>query len=293
MANIKIALDYTIIDGQPLSFKAPCDCTAVTGIKVEYPDGEGTASTVFSFADAHGTALAGIGNLFTAGAMVRVLLDTVAQKAYVQNANTNSYLEKQLAGKASAADVGSAKDTFAIYATEHDGYYIGPTGNMEDRSGYKYYRMACANSRGKVWGVKTYGGGSMAFAFIQDSTVGDGLTVGGIFSDYAPDAEYMGPLEFDIEIPEDANVLFVSFMENSSVAFSAYEKKGTVWDEIRVAQESGGGSGGGGTSGFDSATLRNHIANKENPHGVTCEQIGAIPAGQATLVQFITWKEET
>lgn len=102
MANIKIALDYTIIDGQPLSFKAPCDCTAVTGIKVEYPDGESTVSTVFSFADAHGTTLAGLGNLFAKGAMVRVLLDTGSNKAYIQNADTNAYLEAQLNGKAPA-----------------------------------------------------------------------------------------------------------------------------------------------------------------------------------------------
>ena len=102
MANIKIALDYTIIDGQPLSFKAPCDCTAVSGIKVEYPDGENMTSTVFSFADAHGNALAGIGNLFTEGAMVRVLLDIGSQKAYIQNADTNAYLEAQLASKAPA-----------------------------------------------------------------------------------------------------------------------------------------------------------------------------------------------
>ena len=100
MANIKIELSAPIVNGQPVSFKAPCDCTAVTGIKVEYPDGDGTASTVFSFADAHGNELAGIGNLFVAGAMVRVILDTEAHKAYIQNADTNSYLEERFGEKA-------------------------------------------------------------------------------------------------------------------------------------------------------------------------------------------------
>ena len=93
MANIKIELSLPIIDGMPLSFKAPCDCVAVTGIKVEYPEGDSTVSKVFTFADAHGNELTGIGNLFTAGAMVRVILDTDTNKAFLQNADTNAYLE--------------------------------------------------------------------------------------------------------------------------------------------------------------------------------------------------------
>lgn len=93
MANIKLELAHPIIDGQPLSFKAPCDCVAVTGIKVEYPDGDSNVSTVFTFADAHGNDLSGIGNLFVAGAMVRVVLDTNTNKAFIQNADTNAYLE--------------------------------------------------------------------------------------------------------------------------------------------------------------------------------------------------------
>ena len=60
MANIKIELSHPIIDGMPLSFKAPCNCTEVTGIKVSYPDGDDTAFIVFSFADAHGNDLTGL-----------------------------------------------------------------------------------------------------------------------------------------------------------------------------------------------------------------------------------------
>lgn len=109
MANIKIALAHSIFDGQPLSFKAPCNCTEVSGIKVEYPDGDGTASTVFSFADAHGNELAGIGNLFVAGTMVRVILDTESHKAYIQNADTNGYIENTFAKKSFVTDSFSMK----------------------------------------------------------------------------------------------------------------------------------------------------------------------------------------
>lgn len=98
MANIKIELGHPIIDGMPLSFRAPCNCTEVNGIKVSYPDGEDTAFIVFSFADAHGNDLTGLGNLFAANAMVRVVLDPSNAKAYIQNADTNAYLEGRFRG---------------------------------------------------------------------------------------------------------------------------------------------------------------------------------------------------
>lgn len=95
MANIKVSLLLPVVDGQPVTFKAPCNCSQVTGIKVEYPNGEDTAFQVFSFADAHGNDLTGIGNLFAEGAMVKVVLDTTANKAFIQNADTNAYLENE------------------------------------------------------------------------------------------------------------------------------------------------------------------------------------------------------
>lgn len=96
MANIKVELNHEIIDGQPITFVAPCDCTAVTGLKVYYPGG----SKVFTFKDAHGNALTGVGNLFSQGAYVKAILDVINGNAYLQNADTNKYLETALAGKA-------------------------------------------------------------------------------------------------------------------------------------------------------------------------------------------------
>lgn len=93
MSNIKIELGHPIIDGMPLSFRAPCNCNKVTGIKVEWQDGDDGYFIVFSFADAHGNDLTGLGNLFAAGAMVRVVLDIPNAKAFIQNADTNAYIE--------------------------------------------------------------------------------------------------------------------------------------------------------------------------------------------------------
>jgi hypothetical protein len=103
MANIKIELGHPIIDGMPLSFRAPCNCNDVTGLKVIYHVGEDTFFVVFSFADAHGNNLKGLTNLFAAGAMVRVVLDTANAKAFIQNADTNAYLEGKFAEAMNAA----------------------------------------------------------------------------------------------------------------------------------------------------------------------------------------------
>lgn len=98
MANIKINVETTIFDGMPVTFRAPCDCTEIDGLVVYYPLATtGMSHKYFTFKDTHGNALTGVGNLFSAGAYVKVLLDTENGFAYPQNADTNGYLEGRLA----------------------------------------------------------------------------------------------------------------------------------------------------------------------------------------------------
>ena len=124
MANIKVTLDYQINDGMSLTFKWPCDCTEVTGLKIYYPiltdDTEASTYKLFTFKDAHGNDLASIGNLFTTGVYVKVILDTTNDYAYIQNADTNSYMENNLSTKSkkinstiTAAGWRSGKYTFS------------------------------------------------------------------------------------------------------------------------------------------------------------------------------------
>ena len=87
MAYIKINTQHQLYDGAPITFRAPCDCTAVEGVSVN--------SKNFVFKDAHGEALTGIGNLFLKDAVVKVILDVTNGCAYIQNADTNSYLENK------------------------------------------------------------------------------------------------------------------------------------------------------------------------------------------------------
>lgn len=95
MANIKVKVDYAISDGTKLRFRTPCESTEVEGLVVTYPiqNGIGYAVKTFSFVDAHGTELSGVGNVFTSDVMIGVLLDVTKGRAYIKNADTNSYIE--------------------------------------------------------------------------------------------------------------------------------------------------------------------------------------------------------
>ena len=109
MAYIKITAPDPLYDGMPVSFKAPCDCTATDGLAVTY----GGVEKVFTFKDAHGNALTGIGNLFAEGAVVKVLLDVANSSAYLQNADTNGYIESRWTKKTTV--------TLSAAAWEYDG----------------------------------------------------------------------------------------------------------------------------------------------------------------------------
>lgn len=97
MATINISVDYPIEDGMNLTFTAPCNCSAVTGLKVTYPvitetDSTSTSKT-FAFKDAHNNNLSSTNNLFVQGAIIKVILNVTNSYAYIQNADTNAYLE--------------------------------------------------------------------------------------------------------------------------------------------------------------------------------------------------------
>ena len=74
-------------------------------MKVYYPNSDGIiVNEVFAFKDAHGNDLTDL-DTFKANAMVKVILNTTDHTAYIQNADTNAYLESRFDGKADAADL--------------------------------------------------------------------------------------------------------------------------------------------------------------------------------------------
>lgn len=101
MANVKVELDHQPYDGMSLTFKAPCDCDNITGLLIHYEDDINVIKyeQVFTFRDTHGNDLSNINELFKAGAYVKVVLHIapLSNYAYIQNADTNGYLEGKFA----------------------------------------------------------------------------------------------------------------------------------------------------------------------------------------------------
>ena len=100
MARIKVNAEAPLYNGMPVTFRAPCNCSIVDGLTVCYGD----ASQQFAFSDAHGNNLAGLGNLFAKDAVVKAVLDTEKGRAFLQNADTNAYIEERLSKSVSSVN---------------------------------------------------------------------------------------------------------------------------------------------------------------------------------------------
>lgn len=107
--NIRVDLNISIKDGTEVVFRSPVDCSQITGLIVYYIGDDGNASCKeFAFADSHGNNVGDIDHLFAENVAVKVILDVTTGMAFVQNADTNAYLEgrfEDLEGK--IAGVGS------------------------------------------------------------------------------------------------------------------------------------------------------------------------------------------
>ena len=79
-----------ISDGTEVVFRSPVDCSQVTGLVVYYNGG----NKEFAFADAHGNNVGDIDHLFAENVVVKVILDVTHAMAFVQNADTNAYIER-------------------------------------------------------------------------------------------------------------------------------------------------------------------------------------------------------
>ena len=95
--NIRVDLNTPIYHGREVIFRSPVDCSKVTGLILYYPENGNTVSKEFAFADAHGNNVGDIDHLFAEDVVVKVILDVTAGMAFVQNADTNAYLEGRFA----------------------------------------------------------------------------------------------------------------------------------------------------------------------------------------------------
>lgn len=131
MSKIRIDLAGPVIDGQVATFRSPADCSAITGLIVYYPHNGDTISKIFQFADAHGNNV-GSTDLFAESVLVRVILDTELNRAYVQNADTNAYLEGKFSRKQNKLGWVTDEDIDAMF----EGTYVGTEDEDPEGNGY-------------------------------------------------------------------------------------------------------------------------------------------------------------
>ena len=114
MANVRVDLNYTIQDGSEVVFYAPCDYANVTGLSLYYPnENGGIESRTFTFKDAHDHDVTDLDHLFAEGACVKLIVSLTKSSVYIQNADTNRYLENrfdQLGGTIEITDKEPEKD---------------------------------------------------------------------------------------------------------------------------------------------------------------------------------------
>lgn len=95
--NIRVDLTTPIKDGTEVVFRSPVDCSQITGLIVYVSENGITSSQEFALADAHGNNVGDIDHLFAENVVVKVILDVTHGMAFVQNADTNAYLEGRFA----------------------------------------------------------------------------------------------------------------------------------------------------------------------------------------------------
>lgn len=74
-----------IYTGRQVTFESPCESEGLTGLVVD--------GVTYDLVSSLGQQL--VGNSFDAGAMVSVIFNIEKKKAFVQNADTNAYLESK------------------------------------------------------------------------------------------------------------------------------------------------------------------------------------------------------
>ena len=118
--NIIVDLNYPIKDGTEVVFRSPVDCSQVKGLLVNYQD-NGPCTKEFALADANGNNVGKISHLFAEDVPVKVILDvTKKSMAFVQNADTNAYLEGRFAKLEAMIGTGGGSGIVPITGDELD-----------------------------------------------------------------------------------------------------------------------------------------------------------------------------
>lgn len=116
MSKIGLTLEIAPVHGKQLSFRAPCgssstECLVINGAE-------------YTIVDAAHNNLAGIEGIWNADSIVSVILDTSRMEAYIQNADTNAYLECKFAAKVPAPAKSKVGEFIRVKAVDENGNVV-------------------------------------------------------------------------------------------------------------------------------------------------------------------------
>lgn len=139
--NVRIDLSHAPLDGETISFKAPCNASEVSGLIIYYPNEKNqTVSKEFTLNDANGNDIGLLDNIFAEGSIVKVIVDTDANNAFMQNSDTNAYLENKFAS-ITPASIGALP-------LDERGKAIPSNSDLNDyKTPGKYYSYASSQSQ--------------------------------------------------------------------------------------------------------------------------------------------------
>lgn len=84
MGKINLTVD-NVVSGKQISFVAPCSTEDTDGLIINGVD--------YIICDAKNNNLAGVAHIWEEGAIVSIIVNVETGMAYIQNADTNAYLE--------------------------------------------------------------------------------------------------------------------------------------------------------------------------------------------------------
>lgn len=91
MSKIKVSHIDSLVNGKQISFIAPCSSSNTDCLVIE--------DVEYAIVDAENVSVAGLSNVWNSGAIVSVILNVDTHTAFIQNPNTNPYLEAHLKSK--------------------------------------------------------------------------------------------------------------------------------------------------------------------------------------------------
>lgn len=157
MSKIKVELDTPVVNGKQVSFFSPIGSKEADSIIIHEVD--------YALVDSHGKALAKLDYSWTAGALVSVILDTTTNKAYVQNATSNAYIEDNFVKKRDIIPIEkggtNASDVSAARTNLNFGYrnsYTGTENNQTIDTGQRGSNLLLIVGRSYVGWLTPMGG---------------------------------------------------------------------------------------------------------------------------------------